>query len=110
MVDPLGTAGAYSDGDRHALPPAVPTAWDGAFRTPTLRCISQQPSFMHTGQMTALEQVIAFFDRGGDRVGGYPGVTEIAALGLSDRERADLTSFIQSLEGPGPSMQLRGAP
>ena len=59
----------------------------GAFRTPTLRCTSQQPSFMHTAQMTALDQVVAFFDRGGDRVGGYPGTSEIAALGLT-RARA----------------------
>lgn len=110
LTDPLSTAGAFSDGDRHALPASVGPALDGAFRTPTLRCISKQPSFMHTAQMSGLDQVIAFFDRGGDRVGGYPGTSEIASLGLSDRQRADLLAFLQTLDGSGAAMQLRGAP
>ena len=33
-------------------PRAVDAGLEGAFRTPTLRCSSAQPSFMHTGQMT----------------------------------------------------------
>lgn len=110
LSDPLSTAGPFSDGDRHALPAAVGPALDGAFRTPTLRCISQQPSFMHTAQMSGLDQVVAFFDRGGDRVGGYPGTSELAPLGLTDRQRADLTAFIGALDGPGPTAELRVAP
>ncbi|HEX2660907.1 MAG TPA: cytochrome c peroxidase [Polyangia bacterium] len=110
LTDPLGTAGAFSDGDRHALPAATTAAMDGAFRTPTLRCSSQQPSFMHTAQMSALDQVVAFFNRGGDRVGGYPGTSELRPLGLTARERADLVAFIGALDGPGPAAPLRGAP
>ena len=82
----------------------------GAFRTPTLRCTSQQPSFMHTAQMSGLDQVVAFFDRGGDRVGGYPGTSELTALGLTERERADLVAFLEALDGPGPSAALRQEP
>ena len=110
LTDPLSTAGVFSDGDRHALPAAVTPALDGAFRTPTLRCTSQQPSFMHTAQMSGLDQVVAFFDRGGDRVGGYPGINELTALGLTERERADLVAFLQTLDGPGPSAALRQEP
>jgi cytochrome c peroxidase len=110
LTDPLGSAGAFSDGDRHALPAAVGPALDGAFRTPTLRCTAQQPSFMHTAQMSGLDQVVAFFDRGGDRVGGYPGTSEIAPLGLTDLGRADLVAFLQTLQGPGPSADLKAAP
>ena len=110
LADPLSTAGPFSDGDRRALPAAVSPALEGAFRTPTLRCTSQQPSFMHTAQMTALDQVVAFFDRGGDRVGGYPGTSEIAALGLTELERADLVAFMAALVGPGPSAALRAEP
>ena len=110
LTDPTSTSGALSDGDRHALPAAVTPKLEGAFRTPTLRCVSSHPSFMHTGQLGALDQVVAFFDRGGDRAGGYPGANELAPLGLSDRERADLVAFMGALTGPGPAAALLGAP
>ena len=110
LADPLSTAGAFGDGDRGALPPTVGPALEGAFRTPTLRCSSQHPSFMHTGQMSGLDQVVSFFDRGGDRVGGYPGTSEIAPLGLNELERADLVAFMGALDGPGPAAALRVAP
>jgi cytochrome c peroxidase len=109
LADPLSTAGAFSDGDRHALP-AVAPALEGAFRTPTLRCLSAHPSFMHTAQMSDLDQVIAFFERGGDPAGGYPGRSELRPLGLSDGERADLAAFLGALEGPGPAAALQVAP
>ena len=83
---------------------------EGAFRTPTLRCAASHPSFMHTGQMTALDQVVAFFDRGGDPAGGYPGTSELHALGLTERERADLVAFMGALAGPGPDAALLVAP
>jgi cytochrome c peroxidase len=110
LTDPTSTAGALSDGDRHALPAAVTATMEGAFRTPTLRCAAGHPSFMHTGQMSGLDQVMAFFDRGGDRAGGYPGMSELASLGLSDRERADLVAFMDTLTGPGPAAALTVAP
>lgn len=109
-TDPMNTAGAFSDGDRHVLPATSSPALEGAFRTPTLRCSSSQPSFMHTGQMTNLEQVMAFFDRGGDPPGAYPGTTELVRLGLGERERADLVAFLGSLTGPGPEAALLAAP
>jgi cytochrome c peroxidase len=110
LTDPTSTAGPLSDGDRHALPAAVTPTLEGAFRTPTLRCVASHPSFMHTGQLGALDQVMAFFDRGGDRAGGYPGTNELAPLGLADRERADLVAFMGALAGPGPAAALLSAP
>ena len=110
LADPMSTAGAFSDGDRHALPATPGPALEGAFRTPTLRCVAGQPSYMHTAQMTGLAQVMAFFNRGGDRAGGYPGTNELAPLGLSDREQADLVAFLGALSGPGPAAALRVAP
>src|SRR6185436_15917668 len=110
LTDPMSTTGAFSDGDRRELPAAVAPALEGAFRTPTLRCVAEHPSFMHTAQMGALDQVMAFFDRGGDRAGGYPGMKEIAPLGLTDGERADLAAFMAALTGPGPAAALLVAP
>ena len=110
LADPLNSRGTTSDGDRGVLPDSVPAAWIGAFRTPSLRCIATQPSFMHTAQLQTLAQVVAFFDRGGDRPGGYPGQSELAPLGLGDRERVDLAAFLGALQGPGPEPALRSAP
>jgi cytochrome c peroxidase len=105
LTDPLSTSGTFSDGDRGALPAAVGPEHEGAFRTPTLRCIERQPSFMHTGQLTSLSSVVSFFNRGGDR-SGYPGTNELTPLDLSENERADLVSFLESLAGPGPAAEL----
>jgi cytochrome c peroxidase len=110
LDDPMSTSGEFSDGDRHALPDAAGPELDGAFRTPPLRCAASHPSFMHTGQLTSLQQVLAFFDRGGDPSGSYPGTNELTPLGLSDRDQADLVAFLQTLVGPGPSADLLTQP
>jgi cytochrome c peroxidase len=100
IASPLNSLSRWSDapGGDGRLPSAVPPGADGAFRTPTLRCVSQRPSFMHTGQFTTLESVISFFDRGGDRA-GYPGQSEIVPLALSEDDKADLAAFLRAL-GP----------
>jgi cytochrome c peroxidase len=99
-----------SDGDRHALPSTPGPELEGAFRTPTLRCAAAHPSFMHTGQLAQLSQVVDFFDRGGDHAGDFPGSNELQPIGLSVRERADLTAFLGALQGPGPDAALLTAP
>lgn len=108
--DPLNTKGAFSDGARDVLPGAEPGDLEGAFRTPTLRCIAEQPSFMHTGQFTSLTSVMSFFSRGGDGPGGYPGVNELERLDLDETERADLVAFLGALMGKGPDAALLVAP
>ncbi|HEX7669439.1 MAG TPA: hypothetical protein VF395_07650, partial [Polyangiaceae bacterium] len=110
LQDPLSTTGEFSDGDRQALPASAGPELVGAFRTPTLRCIANQPSFMHTGQMKTLSQVVAFHDRGGDPAGDYPGQNELMPLGLTATEREDLARFLGTLQGDGPPRELLGAP
>jgi cytochrome c peroxidase len=110
LTDPMSTAGAFSDGDRGQLAAVAGADLEGAFRTPTLRCAAAHPSFMHTAQLATLDQVVAFFDRGGDPAGHYPGTNELEPLGLSDRERADLVAFMGALAGPGPDPALLVAP
>jgi cytochrome c peroxidase len=109
LDDPLNSKGAFSDGDRGVLPPSVGPEFEGAFKTPTLRCIADHPSFMHTGQLVNLEQVVRFFSRGGDPA-GFPGTNELAPLGLSDREQADLVAYLRALQGPGADSALLAPP
>lgn len=108
-MDALNVAGAFSDGNDGRLPAMVGPEYEGTFRTPRLRCVSKRPSFMHTGQVGSLDDVMAFFGRGGDGY-GYPGKNELTAINLSPRERSDLVAFLKTLDGPGPAAALRAPP
>lgn len=114
VESPLNSLGVYSDGSDGRIPAAVTPAMQGAFLTPTLRCVTMRPTFMHTGQLGTLAEVIAFFNQGGDSLvefpGGYPGTNELHPLGLTADEQADLVAFLQALEGPGPPAALRAPP
>lgn len=110
LDNPLNSRGPFSDGDRATLPDEVTAAHEGAFRTPTLRCASRAPSFMHTGQLRTLEQIVSFFNQGGHPSPGHPGTSEIAASGLTEGERSDLGAFLRTLNGPGPDPELLAPP
>jgi cytochrome c peroxidase len=109
LADELNSKGPFSDGYDGRLPDKVDPAWDGAFRTPTLRCVSQRPSFFHTGQVTSLAAVVDFFDAGGHAFGFY-GTKEIEPLDLSDQDKSDLVAFLEALDGPGAAADLRVDP
>jgi cytochrome c peroxidase len=110
LASPLNSLGPFSDGTDGRVPAAVTPAMNGAFRTPTLRCVALRPTFMHTGQIGTLAQVVAFFNQGGDPPGGYPGTNEVHSLGLSDLNQSDLVAFMQALTGPGAPATLQTAP
>jgi cytochrome c peroxidase len=101
--DPLNVQGAYADGNdgRDPTGPGV----NGGFRTPKLRCASARPSFMHTAQLRTLDDVVAFFNEGGNS-GGYPGTNELTPLNLTSDESSDLVAFLKSLQGDGPPADL----
>ena len=109
LADPLNTRGAFSDGYDGRLPAGPAPAMEGAFRTPILRCVSLRPTFMHTGQMYSLAEVVAFFDAGGSAT-GFLGTSEISPLGLSPQDESDLVVFLQSLAGPGAQPAYLQAP
>ena len=112
LADPLNVRSEDSNGDDGRLPASVPPGMLGAFRTPTLRCVSTRPSFMHTGQLRALRDVVAFFARGGHVArgatppDGFLGQNELEPLGFDEREIDDLTAFLGALDGPGPAPSL----
>lgn len=109
LSDPLNAQGEYSDGDDGRVPSEIPPEMLGAFKTPRLRCVSLRPSFMHTAHIGSLDDVVAFFNRGGDDV-GFLGENEIEELDLTLDERADLVAFLGALEGPGPDARYLAAP
>jgi len=69
----------------------------GAFKTPTLREIALTAPYMHDGSMVTLEDVIEFYDRGGNR---NPYLDpEIRPLRLTAEEKQALLAFLRSLCG-----------
>ena len=69
----------------------------GAFKTPTLRNITQSAPYMHDGSEATLEQVIDLYDRGGK---ANPWLSkEIHPLHLTPRDKADLLAFLKALTG-----------
>lgn len=104
--------------DPNSCPPISKTervAVDGSFKTPGLRNVELTAPYFHNGGQRTLEQVIAFYNRGGDRRGpkendttGFPPIPpatggksnldpDIESLGLSAQEQANLVAFLKSL-------------
>jgi cytochrome c peroxidase len=69
----------------------------GRFRTPTLREIQRTAPYMHDGSLATLDEVIEFYDRGGEP---HPNLSpEIRPLSLTEREKLALTSYLRALTG-----------
>ena len=69
----------------------------GAFKTPTLRSITETAPYMHDGAFNTLEEVVGFYDQGGN---ANPNLdTRIKPLGLSAQEKTDLIAFLKALTG-----------
>jgi cytochrome c peroxidase len=68
----------------------------GTFKVPTLRNVTLTGPYMHNGSLATLEQVVDFYNRGGnfDNVDKHP---DIKPLGLSAQEKADLVAFLKTL-------------
>ncbi len=109
LTNPINSKSTFSDGNDGRLPSAVSPADTGAFRTPIMRCVAMRPTFMHTGQIQTLADVVSFFNAGGAN-DGYLGTSELRPLGLTALQQSDLVAFLESLTGPGASAQLLQAP
>ena len=74
----------------------VRLAVNGAFKVPGLRNIEFTGSYMHNGGMSTLEQVIEFYNRGGDVVS--PELADnIEPLDFTEDQQADLVAFLRAL-------------
>lgn len=63
---------------------------DGKMRTPSLRNVELRAPYMHNGRFQTLEQVVDFYDRGGD----FPG-NELVVLNLTPQQKSDLLAFLR---------------
>jgi cytochrome c peroxidase len=69
----------------------------GAFKTPTLREVARSAPYMHDGSLTSLEDVVDYYDRGGNRHALLD--PDVRPIGLSGSEKHALVSFLRSLSG-----------
>ncbi len=107
-------------GDRPCVPVSSSLerdAVDGSFKTPSLRNVELTGPYFHNGAYATLEQVVEFYNRGGNHRGpinnssGTSGFDhspdwgnnptnldiDIQPLGLTAQEQADLVAFLKGL-------------
>lgn len=73
----------------------------GAFKTPVLRDTSSTAPYMHDGSQATLEEVVEFYDRGGEKNSWLD--PKMLPLNLTDSEKADLIAFLHALDGEIPN-------
>lgn len=91
----IGTAEGDDIGRGRLFPTSAKLKY--AFKTPTLRDVARRAPYMHNGSVPTLEAVIALYDRGG--IARPSRSAKIVPLGLSDKEKSDLVTFLRTLNG-----------
>jgi cytochrome c peroxidase len=93
----LGVGMAQKDPDRGRYGMTKDEADTGAFKTPTLRDVARRGPYMHDGSLKSLEEVVAFYNHGGQK---NPWLSKaIQPLHLTAEEQTDLVAFLQALTG-----------
>ncbi len=69
----------------------------GAFKTPTIRNVSQSAPYMHDGSLNTLMEVVEYYNKGGIP---NPWLSkEIKQLNLTQQEKEDLVAFMEACTG-----------
>ncbi|MGZ8846383.1 MAG: cytochrome c peroxidase, partial [Pyrinomonadaceae bacterium] len=68
----------------------------GEFRTPSLRNVGLRGPYFHNGRFATLEDVVAFYNRGGDFDAPNINHNLIRPLGLNVQQQADLVAFLRN--------------
>ena len=96
--DPFNCLGAFSDADPGQCGELRFKSTDErllrAFKTPSLRTVEIRAPFMHAGQFTDLETVVAHYNTAPWSV---VGITELHKLQLTAAERSALVDFLKAL-------------
>jgi cytochrome c peroxidase len=69
----------------------------GGFKTPMLRDLQKTAPYMHDGSVKTLEEVVEFYDKGGEKNQWLD--AKVQPLQLTAEEKKDLVAFLRSLEG-----------
>jgi cytochrome c peroxidase len=64
----------------------------GAFKTPTVRDAAKRPPYLHDGSEKSLQDLVEFYDRGGDTRDNLDPL--LVPLGLSKQEKKALVAFM----------------
>ena len=75
----------------------VSTSVTGAFKIPTLRNIELTGPYMHNGSMKSLEEVVEFYNRGGNVSNRHHFSTLVFQQGFTEQKKADLVAFLKTL-------------
>lgn len=86
---------AQDDTGRHEVTGKDADRW--SYRTPTLRNVGITAPYMHDGSLAALEDVIDYYQRGGDDNPVKDPLVQ--PLALTIEEKRNLASFLRSLTG-----------
>ncbi len=88
----IGVSPNNEDEGRFAVTGQIPDM--GRFKTPPLRNLENRASFMHSGTFSTLEQVVDFYDRGGDF--SNPNLDpRIRPLNLNQNQKNSLLAFLR---------------
>src|SRR5215831_15566082 len=68
----------------------------GEFRTPSLRNVGLRGPYFHDGHFQTLEEVVAFYNRGGDFDAPNINHNLIRPLGLNAQQQSDLVAFLRN--------------
>ena len=73
------------------------TLTTGAFKVPTLRNVELTGPYMHNGGMKSLEEVVEFYNRGGNVHNRRHAATLVFAQGYSQADKDALVAFLKTL-------------
>ena len=79
----------------------------GKFKTPGLRNIALTAPYMHDGSVKTLEEVVEYYDKGGEKNRFLD--PAIFPLKLTEQEKKDLVAFMNSLTSPEYTNEVRPA-
>ena len=90
----------YNDGIAKPARDLIADGGAGLFRTKSLRNVANSPPYMHAGQLQSLQEVVRFYNSGGEST-GFVGTRDprVVPLGLTADEVEDLVAFLQALTG-----------